>query len=588
MRRSIIILLVVAASVPAWASVAWAQAEPRGILLIGLPEAEARALALRRPMALGLGVYPPSRDARAFLATTARGEDGSSGFLAAASAADVTVSTGAATRVVGASPADVAAAFGEPGTVADALAATISVVALRLADDAEALMRLDDRPVMVIGTDGQTPLLIGAVDGFEGVLAGGVARRDGVVTPADLAASIASAAGIAGAGLDGEVLTVEPAGGPLRTLDRLAARWEADLGFPQPLTHSTVGVGLGAVVFGSIALFAGRRRLAAAFAAGGAAAPAGYVGALFLEGASWQVRASIVVAAFLIGVLTSLAGARRAAGWILAVTTFGIAGLTLAAASAPDGPVAAGLWGDPLDSWRFFGLRNHLAMFLAGGFVATVTLLALPSWLLVAGGVVIGFVVGAATLGANFVAVGVLGFAVVLVVLARAGGRPRFLHLPFAAVAGAIAVGVALLADAGSPISHGGRAVQGVRSGGLEAAWEIVSRRARLNYDEITALDGLGIIAFVLAAFALAMLFWWALREHDADPVMRGGVGGLAAAALVTLVAEDSGFFVGSILGLYPWIIFTLERVSPAAAAGLPQGAPPPSAALPSPAHDET
>jgi len=582
MRRFLAVPIILVALIPAWAASSAAQTEQPGrVLVIGLPEDQARALAQRRPMAAGLGVYPDSRDARAFLARVARGDDGASGVAGAASDAGIGIGVGATASVQGEPAADVAAAFGTPGTVADALGAPIAIVALRLADDAEALLRLDDRPAIVVGTIGRTPVLVGLLDvASDGVLGGGVARRTGVVTPGDLAATILDRAGLPTGATAGEVLIIKPSARPLDLLDALAARWEADLGFTEGLTLATVGVGIFAVVFGSLALAMGYRRIASVIAVGGAAAPAGYVGGLFLEGADWTTRAGVVIAAFLLGAIGSFAGPRRAAGWLMLATTFGVAALTIVASSAPDGSVAAALWGDPLGSWRFFGLRNHLAMFLAGGFVAGVTLLAMPSLLLVAGGVVVGSVVGAATLGANFVAVAVLGFAVVLVVLARASGRPRFIHLPFAGVAGVLAALAALLADAGTPASHGGRAVQGVRDGGLEAAWDILTRRARLNYEEITSLGWVGPIAFVLAAFALALLFWWALREANAEPYARAGVGGLAAAALITLIAEDSGFFVGSILGLYPWVVFALDQaVRVDGDLTTPGTAPPPEAA---------
>lgn len=559
------------------------QEAPRGALVIGLPLEEARLLVDRRPAAVGLGVYPPSRDARAFLAAFARGDDlEGGGLLEPARADELSVAAGVAARASDdtiAFLAEVVAPDG--GTVPAALAADVGVVVLRLADEADAVLRLTDRPTFVLGTEGRTPLLVAMLNvPSDGLLAGGVARRTGIVTPADLARTILDAAGVA-AGPPGELLRIEPAARPLEPLDELAARLEADASFPGPLTKATVGIGLFAVGLGTAALVLRQRRFARALAVGVLTLPAGYVAALFLAGRGWLVRAPLVAGAFVVGGLLSRAGARRTAGWIALLTTVALAGLTLVAEAAPDGPVARGLWGDPLVSWRFFGLRNHLAAFLAGGFLSAAVLLALPAWLLIGGGAAIGFVIAAPTLGANFVAVMTLGIAVTLVVLARAAGRPRMMHLPYAAVAGIAAIAAALLADAGTPVSHGGRAVRSIGEGGVDALWDIVTRRARLNVDEITAFGVYGVIAFALAAFALALMFWWSLRAADAEVSLRAGVGGLAAAALVALVVEDSGFFVGGILGLFPWALFVIER---AEAVSLPPAtAPPPAPADPSP-----
>ena len=557
---------------------ALAQEPASGALIIGLPLEEARALAQRRPAALGLGVYPPSRDAAAFLTVMARGdalEDG--GLRAPIETAGRRIAAGVAARAGDDPVVALARAVvgGEPGSVASALDADVSVVVVRLADDAEALLRLDPRPAVVVATDGRTPVLIALLGvPADGLLANGVARRTGIVTPADVARTVLDAAGIP-VGPPGELLTVEPDADPASFLEQLAARMEADTGFLRPLTKGTVLAGIVGIVLGTLMLLLGRRRLARAFALATAMVPAGYLGALFVQGATWEQRSLVIVGAFGLGAAASIAGARRTAGWLLLATTIALAAVTVIAEAAPDGAVARALWGNPLDSWRFFGLRNHLAAFLAGGYLAGAVLLALPSLVVIGGGVVIGFVVAAPTLGANFVAVLTLGFGTTMIVLARAAGRPRFLHLPFAAVAGGIAIGAALAVDAGTPVSHGGRAVESIRSGGIDEFFDIIARRARLNVDEITSVGVWGVIAFVLAAFILGLLFWWALRAEPADTTLRAGVGGLAASALVALVIEDSGFWMGSILGIYPWIVFTLERARAEVLAPVPPVRPP-------------
>lgn len=558
--RKLLVVALLAACTATLASAARAQEDrPSGVLVFGLPVDELRILAARQRIAVGLGVYPPSREATGFLDALVYGDGPDGGILGAATAAGLEVRAGLAARAAGTPAAAVAAAFGQPSTIARALDAPISVLAVRLADDVEAVLRLDRRPAFVIASDGRTPMLVASLDvPATGLLANGIARRDGLVTPADLARSILAAAGI-DAGEPGLVLTVEPHAAPLTDLEELRHRLEDDLGILLPLTLAAVAAGIGAVVIGSAALAWRRGRLAAAFAVGAAAIPAGYTAGLVLPGASWEARAAIVAGAVALGMGVSLAGARRAAGWLLVLTAFAVAALTGIAAAAPEGRIALGLWGNPLESWRFFGLLNHQAAFVTGGFLIGGTLLALPASLLAVGAVVVGVVVGAPALGANFVAVLTLGFAAVLIVLARAAGRPRFLHLPFAAVGGVLAMGAALLADAGSPVTHGGRAVRDIRSGGVDAAWDILTRRARLNYEEIAELGVVGVVAFVLSVFALAMLFWWALRAEAPDPIARAGVAGVAGTALLTLVVEDTGFFTGAIIGLFAWIAWAIE-----------------------------
>ncbi|MCA1830875.1 MAG: hypothetical protein LC663_05115, partial [Actinobacteria bacterium] len=123
----------------------------------------------------------------------------------------------------------------------------------------------------------------------------------------------------------------------------------------------------------------------------------------------------------------------------------------------------------------------------------------------------------------------------------------------------AVALGATVAAfwvDAGSPVSHGGRAARTIEAGGLHAAWNIFSERAHLNYHQVVGIPVAGPIAFVLFFAALVALIVWAFKALDADHRTRAAVAGAAATALAALFMEDSGFLTGMILGFYPALAF--------------------------------
>jgi hypothetical protein len=266
----------------------------------------------------------------------------------------------------------------------------------------------------------------------------------------------------------------------------------------------------------------------------------------------WLIRSSVLAAAFLIGLIIPARSTRRFCGAVVLITAIAIAVLTVWASRAPGGEPALSLWGDPLNSWRFFGIRNHLSAFIAGGYVLGTALLGTPLWLMAPGAAAAGVVVGAPTLGAQFIGVLTLSFAAALELLGAMMRKVRLWHVPISMIVAAGATAGALLADAGKQISHGGRAVSTIRHGGVSAAWDLFRLRAHLNYQEINDLGPKGWIAFALTTIALAWLFWWALRSRDVPSLMRAGVAGVAAAGLAALVVEDSGFATGGIFLLYP------------------------------------
>ena len=567
MRRPVVVLLAAAALLTVAPAAARAQQQTLGVLVIGLPETQARLFFSSHAAALGLGVFPDSRASADFIAEigvaaprglpgTPSPLGGSPGKLRAAlEAGGKTVGLAVVSGAEGTSVAGLGDAFRATSeSVQDAMKADVAVVVVALADDAEALYRMSaGRTVVVVGAGATTPLLIGVV-GSNGLLDHGVAERPGVVTPYDVAATIANAAGVKPPG--GRVLQVRSVGDPFAVIDRLRARFLRDRGFGLGLTGVTAGLAIFGAVFGVVLAALKRRRLAASLARAAAMVPAGYVGALFIPSSRWYVRATVLVAAFFVGLVWPRGSAKRFCGVVVLITAVAIAVLTVVASRHPGGEPALSLWGDPLNSWRFFGIRNHLAAFLAGGFVLGSALLEAPLWLMLPGAVAAGIVVGAPTLGAQFIGVLTLSFGAALELLGTIQRRVRVWHIPVAIVVASAAAAGALLADAGRVYSHGGTAVESIRAGGWRTAWEFFHLRARLNYNEFASLGIKGWITFVLIAIALAWLFVWGVRSSSLSPLLRAGVAGVAAAGMAALVVEDSGFLTAGIYLLYPALGF--------------------------------
>ena len=556
---------------------------PPAVRVFAMPEAEAHAFLSAHSAAVGLGVFPDSRSSADFLDQVGygapRGLTGEPGPLAGAPgkleaalmAGGVTVSTivlGGAERT-------------EAAHLAEALPSTgaslgserrVDVFVFTHGSEINASSS-DGIPTIVVGVGARTPLLIGVL-GTPGLLDHGVAERPGVVTPYDLAATIAKAAGVKPVP-GGRALQVTPVKDPLHQLDVLRARFLRDRGFGLGLTGVTAGLAMLGAVFGVLFVILKRNTLAAALARAAAMIPAGYVGALFIPSSRWYVRSTVLVAAFVIGLAWPARSSKRFCGAVVMMTAVAIGVLTVVASKHPGGEPALSLWGDPLNSWRFFGIRNHLAAFLAGGFVLGSALLEAPLWLMVPGAAVAGVVVGAPTLGAQFIGVLTLAFGSALLLLGAIQKGARIWHIPVAIVVASGAAAGALLADAGRVYSHGGTAVESIRVGGWHTAWQFFRLRAHLNYNEIASLGPKGWITFVLVAFALAWLFVWGFRSSSLSPLLRAGVAGVAAAGMAALVVEDSGFLTAGIYLLYPALGFATGYADRALLGADLRGTPP-------------
>lgn len=450
----------------------------------------------------------------------------------------------------------------------------------------------DDAVVLVAGVAPRLPLTVAFLtDDREGVLEEGIARRPGIVTPYDLSATIVQRLGFAKpAGFIGRTLHVHPQPDPVIGALAISRRLERDADYGPAVAGATIGVlfggGIalpGVLLLLSLAGLGWLTRFSLRAALGGALAVAGYVASLFVPTANAGLRSIPIVAAYLIGFAWppgDAATARRRIGAALGITALGIAALTIAAAVRPGGEPALSLWGNPLVSWRLFGLRNHLTSMLSlGVLLGIATGMRKPSpranAILSVAGI---FVVGAAFLGANFVAVLTLTFGAALVTWILVENRIRPTSIAVSALIAVLAFALALLADVGSPVSHGGRAARAVQSEGVSAAWDLVRVRWDLNVDLIGSLWG-GWVWTALLFAGLGTILVWAVRDRSLENGTRAALFGGSAAALAALVMEDTGFLAGGIIALAPGLVAATVlagRIRPvlATGAGEPETAP--------------
>lgn len=394
-----------------------------------------------------------------------------------------------------------------------------------------------------LGDDGAGGALV-AIAGNPGSLVG-VARRPGIVTVDDVVATVARRVG-----LDrGDPLRV----GSSTDLATLRARLTRDRGVGVGLSTSSVLMAFGLVALGGLARRARNTDLAERLAGAAMLVPFGYLLGLFVPSGSWFIRSIPVLLTplALLGPKIRLDVAALGAAGLIAV-------LTIAAALNPSGEPGLSLWGNPFESVRFFGLRNHLEAFLAGSVILWLGMARPRAQISIGVGLAAAVIVGAPWLGANFGGVLTLVFGVALVVLLcrgwRFGVRPVAAALGFAVVA----MTLALLSDTGQPISHGGRAVRSAAAEGPGAVVDILQHRARLNWREVTDRDVVGFLGAAIIIAALSMLLVWAVRRLRKDPFSPHGIAvcATAATAVLALISEDSGFMTGGILGLYPAVVW--------------------------------
>lgn len=577
-RAATLLVLAVVSSVAlasSFATAAVAQGQPtfRASFII-LPEAEALKLFATRPFALGLGVFPESREGVRFVEEIGRvspRREGTPGigptFAELLRLSGVQVLAGP--RLEGEIGEVVEEVF-QPAFRAElGSRRVLHVYSVRRAEDLATLPTTNES-IVVVGLTDRTPLRVGVCpapcgpmgDAARGILTGGITRRPGLVTPYDVGATLLTHLGVGRLPdvVVGEPLTSEQADAPAEKIDSLAARLERDDSFAPGLAAVTVTLGVVTVLVGYGLMRLGRDDWALRLAQGGVFVLPGWALALFIPSDSWLIRSLVVLAGFVLGASLQL----RRPLWTMAkvglVSAIAFGVLNAIAPLNPGGEPGLSIWADPLRSWRFFGLANVPAAIIASGVVVWGVIAGLSVPVLAAISLAAAVVTGAPAIGANFVGVLTFAFGAAAASIALVRRRTQLKDVLLAGAIGVVAFVVALLTDAGSPVSHGGRAARTISDGGPSAAWDLVEGRLRLNWELIRDFGG-GILWVIGLAISLGVLIHWGIRAERGPFRGRVAVLGGALMALASLVLEDSGFYSGAVLWFVTadaWLLIAL------------------------------
>lgn len=573
------IALALAQSPPALA------ADPARVLLIAMPRAEAESVLSSRSAALGLGVYPESRDPLAFIREVGSGAPrgrragtelgGEPGRLGRALA---DAGLGAVVMDIGPSPLGRALAFALQ-TPRPIVARTPGVagVALSTAQELERLLAglPPSSTAIVMGVSERTPVLVGIIpvssdpsasrSGW--ILTDGIARRPAIVTPYDVTATILRSAGVQrvpSSAFIGRPPSVEPpsAGSALEQIRRLEDRLVRDASHASPLAITAVVFAIVVILVSALLLKRGRRDLAVRAAQGSWFLAAGYPAAQFLPTGRLWVRIAALAAVFLIGIVIPTNNPPRMFARVALVAAAAFAVLIAVAPLRPGGEPGLSLWGNPLVSWRFFGLQNGQAAAIAGGVAVWGLLAGLRARWFAPIALVTAFVIGTPKVGANFVGVLTFVFGAALAFFALVRRRIEVWHLVVAGACGVVGFVLALISDAASPLSHGGRAAQRISESGLDTIWRFGRARLELNIELIRDMFAGPLLVAMLVA-AIAMLLVWSVRRWSQPSRGVAAVWAGAAMALASLVLEDSGFYSGGIIALAAasaWILVSARE----------------------------
>ena len=582
------------------ARTALAQTDQNVVALVVMPEEEALKVFASHPFALGLGVYPESRDASQFVtelgyaSPRASGRDGVRTRLA-----DVIRSLDSQVFVGPGPDSNLIRTLTElfrPSL--DARISTRRILEISAPPDAETFDRvgLPARDSVILVSIGErTPVLVGVCDSPcrlrgppSGILTGSITRRPGIVTPYDIGATILDRLDISRQppSVAGDPLRRESADDPAERLDSLARRLERDDSYAPGLAATTVTLGVVTISL-SYGLFRrGRREAALRVAQGAVFILPGWALSLFVPTGRWQLRGLVVLGGVLFGASLRIRQPLRTMAKVGLVSALAFLVLNAVASLNPGGEPGLSIWANPLVSWRFFGLANVPAAIIASGVVIWGVLAGLTLPVFAVLSVLAAVVTGAPTVGANFVGVLTFAFGAAAVTIALQRRRTNLSQVAIAGVISVAAFALALLADAGSPVSHGGRAAQKISSGGLSAAWDLIEGRLRLNWELIRDFTG-GVLWVIGLVISLGVLINWGLHTEKGPFPGRVAVLGGALMAFASLVLEDSGFYSGAVLWFVTadaWLLIALagegSGVSPpdpdAPFAGVGAGTKPP------------
>lgn len=561
-------------TIPGYSSATQGAEPSRRVSLVVLPEAEADEVFAGRAFALGLGVFPQSRDGVRFVEEISRAAPKREGSSEPVRLTDVLRSAGAQVLSGGFAEGAIGPRLEElfePNLRAElGLRRVLDIYAFQRSEDFLRVVPTSrSSTIIVVALGDRTPTRVGVCVGCaprggspSAILTGGTTRRPGLVTPYDIGATIIDRLGVdpIPSVVAGEPLKAERHEAPRDAIDSLAARLERDDSYAPGLAAVTVSLGVVTIFLGYGLMRAGRRDAALRVAQGGVLVLPGWVVAIFVPTGRWYLRALVVVVAALLGGAMRPRVPLSTMARIGLVSAIGFGALAAIAPLNPGGEPGLSIWGNPLVSWRFFGLQNVEAAIVASGIVIWGTVAGLTAPLLAAIAVAAAVVTGAPTIGANFVGVLTFVFGGAAVTIALARRRANLGHVVVAGLTSVAAFALALLADAGSPVSHGGRAARKISDGGLAAAWDLVEGRLKLNWELIGDFTG-GVLWVIGLAISLAMLIRWGLNAERGPFRGRVAVLGGALMAAASLVLEDSGFYSGAVLWfvtMNAWLLIRL------------------------------
>lgn len=524
-------------------------AHAANVLTVAVTDVDSwQRFAERHGPSLGLGVFPDSRDPLRFLE-----EIGTGAPIGRPGARSVTSgSRGSLGRALQSAGINIQL-LGEDAEGRAALARALEgATFVGGHPERDLLDAIRETPAIVVGIGARTPVWVAICSrppcaGEASVAAGGIARRPAIVTPYDLAATIL------------DVFNVEPPaayiGNPLQAEDgpfaldrirRLVGHLERGAGLGATMGATATVMAIAALAIGLLLRWSGRRDLSARAGQAATFAAAGYMGALFVPSGDGTIRALAIAAAVVAGAAIGARDPGRTVGRITLVIAGLFTLLVVVAPLRPHGLPGSALWGNPLISWRFFGVQNFEVSFLAASIVTWGVLARLRPVPLAGVCLAATVVIGAPRVGSNFVGVLTIAFGASLAVIALARRRVEVWHVIAAAAIAAAAFVLALLADAGSPVSHGGRAARRISEGGFSTLVDFVEVRLRLNLDLIRGFPAGFVVMAALLSIAVALIVWGARPGRPA--LGRVAVWAGSAMALSSLVLEDSGFYSGPII----------------------------------------
>ena len=538
-------------------------------LTVYITDADAwQRFAERNDAALGLGVFPDSRDPLRFIEEIGTGAPpGRPGARSVVRGSPGTL--GRALRGAGVDVHVITADEEGRRALARAFAGASVIESAPGEIGAGSVLTTLDRPAIVLGLGAKTPVWVAicrrpaCAGETPGVAAGGIARRPAIVTPYDVAATILDVFHIEPTEtFIGKPLHVEsgPDTDPLARIRRLRSHLERGAGLGATMGASATCVAIGALAVGLLLRRRGRRRDSARAAQAAGIGVVGYLVALFVPSGDGTVRALVIAAVIVAGAALWARDPARTMGRVMLGAAVVFAVLILVAPLRPGGLPGSAIWGNPLISWRFVGVQNFEVSFLGAAVVVWGVLAGLRAIPLALVALAATVVVGAPTVGSNFVGVLTFSFGASLAVIALARRRAELWQAGVAAVIASGAFVVALLADAGSPVSHGGRAARRISEGGFSTLVDFVDARLRLNLDLIRGFPaGFGFVFLAVMLAIVAALMIWGAKP---GPPHRGRVAAWAGAAMAlsSLVLEDSGFYSGPIMlvaAVAGWMIAT-------------------------------